>query len=171
MFLFLISKGAEIVKGENAGGGSLGPAAGQEVWQDQTELETALLDACQREQEWPAQIAAGINAGIDFVIARPEAAQTLIMRGGKGPEKQRYERIVGRLAGFLRVNAPPRPQLPMLTDEALVGGLIGLIGDHIRVDRLDRLSQLRSELVLFTLLPYLGFEEAQRWTTLTSQEP
>jgi hypothetical protein len=171
MFMFLISKGAETLEGENIGSGRIDPAAGTGVPRAQTELETAMLDACREQEEWPAQIAAGINAGIDFVIARPEAAQTLIMRPGEGPERWRYERIIGRLAGFLRVNAPPRPPLPLLTDEALVGGLVGLVGDHIRVDRLDRLSQLRSELVLFTLLPYLGFEEAQRWTTLTSRGP
>jgi hypothetical protein len=156
--------------GENVGTGSFGPP-GAGVPPAQAELETAMLDACRRQDEWPAQIAAGINAGIDFVIARPEAAQNLIMRPGAGRDRWGYERIVSRLAGFLRVNAPERPSLPLLTDETLVGGIVGLVGDHIRVDRLDRLSQLRSELVLFTLLPYLGFEEAQRWTTLTSQDP
>jgi hypothetical protein len=169
MFLFLIWKGAERVDGEDIGAGIQGPV-GTGLSQTQTELETAMLNACQRHDEWPAQVAAGINAGIDFVIARPQVAQELIMRPGEGPERWRYERIVGRLAGFLRINAPPRPTLPMLTDETLVCGLVGLVGDHIRVDRLDRLSQLRAELVLFTLLPYLGFEEAQRWTTLTSRE-
>jgi hypothetical protein len=155
------------LNGEKAGPDHFDPVAGAG---ELTELETAILDACQRHEEWPAQVAAGINAGIDFVVARPGMAQHLIMRPGEGPERWRYERIIGRLAGFLRVNAPPRPRLPALTDEALVGGIVGLVGDHIRVDRLDRLSQLRSELVLLTLLPYLGFDEAQRWTTLTSRE-
>ncbi len=156
------------MEAEKAGADRFDPVVGAG---ELTELETAMLDACHGHDQWPAQIAAGINAGIDFVVARPEVAQHLIMRPGEGPERWRYERIIGRLAGFLRVNAPPRPSLPSLTDEALVGGIVGLVGDHVRVDRLDRLSQLRSELVLLTLLPYLGFDEAQRWTTLTSREP
>ena len=35
--------------------------------------------------------------------------------------------------------------------------MVGLVGDHLRIRRLDRLEELRPELVLLTLLPYLGF--------------
>ena len=59
--------------------------------------------------------------------------------------------------------APRDTRLPASTDEALVAGIVGLVGDHLRVGRLDRLAELRPELVLLTLLPYLGFTEAQRW--------
>lgn len=45
----------------------------------------------------------------------------------------------------------------------LVAGLVGLVGDHLRIGRPERLRELRPELVLLTLLPYLGFIEAQRW--------
>ena len=45
-----------------------------------------------------------------------------------------------------------------------MAGIVGLVGgDHIRIGRVDRLAELRPELVLLTLLPYLGFSEAQRW--------
>ena len=40
-------------------------------------LETAVLDACAAETEWPAQVAAGIYAGVDYAIANPEVARTL----------------------------------------------------------------------------------------------
>jgi hypothetical protein len=53
--------------------------------------------------------------------------------------------------------------LPGSTDEALVAGVVGLVGDHLRIGRVDRLLELRPDLVLLTLLPYLGFSEAQRW--------
>ncbi len=76
---------------------------------------------------------------------------------------RRYERVIGRLAGFIQIKAPADNRLPGSTDEALVAGIVGLVGDHIRIGRLDRLSELRPELVLLTLLPYLGFFEAQRW--------
>jgi len=33
----------------------------------------------------------------------------------------------------------------------------------VRIGRLDRLEELRPELVLLTLLPCLGFSEAQKW--------
>jgi hypothetical protein len=123
------------------------------------------VDACSRDAEWPAQVAAAIYAGVDFAIANPVIAQQLAVEeapGGTGATH--YERVIGRLAGLIRLKAPVEARLPGSTDEALVSGIVGLVGDHIRIDRTDRLAELRPELVLLTLLPYLGFSEAQRWS-------
>ncbi|MGC1166753.1 MAG: hypothetical protein WA862_11660 [Solirubrobacterales bacterium] len=133
-------------------------------------LETAILDGCAVEGEWPAQIAGGVYAGVDFAIANPIVARALTIdvateSGCVG----RYERVIGRLAGFIQIKAPRDRRLPGSTDEALVAGLVGLVGDHIRIGRLDRLAELRPELVLMVLLPYLGFVEAQRWANQTAQ--
>jgi hypothetical protein len=127
-------------------------------------LETAVLDACGQATEWPAQVAAGVYAGIDFAIANPAVARALTIDGSAEADcMRRYERVIGRLAGFIQVNAPAGTRLPGATDEAMVAGIVGLVGDHIRIGRLDRLDELKPELVLLTLLPYLGFSEAQRW--------
>lgn len=127
-------------------------------------LETAVLEACASEEEWPAQIAAGICAGVDYAIAHPEVAESLALDAPRGFDTvRRYETVIGRLAGFLRVKAPTDSRLPGATDEALVAGMVGLVGDHLRIGRQDRLEELRPELVLLTLLPYLGFAEAQKW--------
>jgi hypothetical protein len=127
-------------------------------------LETAVLDACATEREWPAQVAAGVYAGVDFAIANPAVARTLTLGAAAEAESvRRYERVIGRLAGFIQIKAPPGTRLPASTDEALVAGIVGLVGDHIRVGRVERLRELRPELVLMTLLPYLGFAEAQEW--------
>jgi hypothetical protein len=127
-------------------------------------LETAVLRACADEDQWPAQVAAGICAGVDYAIAHPEVADVLAYDGPRGADTlQRYEGVIGRLAGFLRVRAPQVERLPGSTDEALVAGMVGLVGDHLRIGRTDRLEELRPELVLLTLLPYLGFSEAQKW--------
>jgi len=127
-------------------------------------LETAVLDACSTEQEWPAQIAAGVYAGVDFAIANPSIARILTLDAAAEAQcMRRYERVIGRLAGFIQVGAPFGSRLPASTDEALVAGMVGLVGDHIRIGRLDRLAELRPELVLLALLPYLGFTEAREW--------
>lgn len=127
-------------------------------------LETEVLQACAGEDQWPAQVAAGIYAGVDYAIAHPEIAETLADdTAAEVDSVRRYESVIGRLAGFLRVRAPSQNRLPVATDETLVAGMVGLVGDHLRVGRLDRLEQLRPELVLLTLLPYLGFDEAQMW--------
>ncbi|MDX6634957.1 MAG: hypothetical protein QOF06_1160 [Solirubrobacterales bacterium] len=127
-------------------------------------LETAVLEGCAAEEEWPAQVAAGICAGVDYAIAHPELAESLAADArGESGSLQRYESVIARLAGFLRIKAPLGDRLPGATDEALVAGMVGLVGDHLRIGRLDRLEELRPELVLLTLLPYLGFSEAQEW--------
>jgi hypothetical protein len=128
-------------------------------------LETAVLNACAAEAEWPAQIAAAVYAGVDFAIENPMVARALTIDAAAEADcMRRYERVIGRLAGFIRIKAPVDTRLPGSTDEALVAGIVGLVGDHIRIGRLDRLAELRPELVLLTLLPYLGFSEAQRWS-------
>lgn len=131
-------------------------------------LEAAVLGACSDEGEWPAQVAAGINAGVDYAIAHPEVAETLASDTAPASDSlRRYETVIGRLAGFLRARAPLDDRLPGATDEALVAGIVGLVGDHLRIGRADRLEELKPELVLLTLLPYLGFEEAKRWVEST----
>jgi hypothetical protein len=123
-----------------------------------------MLKACAAEEEWPAQIAAAVNAGLDYVIANPGVLDALSAEAGSGADPiQRYESTIGRLTGFLQAKAPVGQRLPGSTDEALVAGMVGLVGDHLRLGRIDRLQELRPELVLLTLLPYLGFAEAQRW--------
>jgi hypothetical protein len=132
-----------------------------------TGLEAAVIEACGREAEWPAQIAAGVYAGVDFAIANPVIARALTVDAAvEAKSMSRYEWVIGRLVGFIQVKAPAGSRLPASTDEALVAGIVGLVGDHIRVGRFDRLAELRPELVLLTLLPYLGFVEAQRWSNL-----
>lgn len=128
------------------------------------QLEAEVLDACGTEGEWPAQIAAAVYAGVDYAIAHPEVVDTLASNASPGADTlRRYESVIGRLTGFLRSKAPSARRLPGSTDEALVAGVVGLVGDHLRLGRLDRLEELRPDLVLLTLLPYLGFAEAQKW--------
>jgi hypothetical protein len=127
-------------------------------------LEAAVLEACGKEEEWPARVCAGIYGGVDYAIAHPEVVETLATDAPPGTDTlRRYETVIGRLTGFLRAIAPADRRLPGSTDEALVAGVIGLVGDHLRLGRQDRLQELRPELVLLTLLPYLGFAEAQKW--------
>jgi hypothetical protein len=135
-------------------------------------LEAAILDACAPQEQWPAQISAGVYAGIDFVTANPDRARAWVGDAAADSDfRSQYERIVGRLAGFLRRRAPVETRLPASTDEALVAGIVGLVGDHVRIGRFERLAELRPELVLLVLLPYLGFAEAQAWANRPPEIP
>jgi hypothetical protein len=127
-------------------------------------LEATVLSACGEEGEWPARISAGVCAGVDYAVAHPEIVETLVSDDSPGAETlRRYEQVISRLAGFLQSSAPIGSRLPVSTDEALVAGMVGLVGDHLRIGRYERLVELRADLVLLTLLPYLGFEEARQW--------
>lgn len=136
------------------------------------ELETALLDACATEADWPAQIAAAIYAGVDYAIAHPAAARALAVGDPSADgSASRYQLLIHRLVELIRVKAPVASRLPGSTDEVLVAGIVGLVGDHIRIGRPERLAKLRPELVLLALLPYLGFAEAQRWANRAADTP
>lgn len=132
------------------------------------ELEAAILGACAAEGEWPAQIAAGIYAGVDFVIARPQVVDAIAL--GANPMGD-YDSMISRFAMFLQVRAPRDKRLPGTPDEILVAGIVGMVGDHVRLGRGDRLSELRADLVLLALLPYLGFSEARKWANQVEMNP
>jgi hypothetical protein len=136
------------------------------------DLETAVLAACAAEQEWPAQVTAGVFAGVDHAIAHPEVAAALDLDTRRPMTSDyAYDTLVTRFTGFLRFGAPTDRRLPGSTDEALVCGIVSVVGDHLRIGRCERLRELRPDLALLTLLPYLGFEEAQRWVNCLGEAP
>ncbi|HEY2480319.1 MAG TPA: hypothetical protein VGI17_16515 [Solirubrobacterales bacterium] len=136
------------------------------------QLEEVVLGACSGQVEWPARIAAGIYAGVNFAIANPGIVEGLYPDvEGEAKNMARYDRIIARFTGFLQMEAPIEARRPGSTDVALVGGIVGLVGDHLRLGRTDRLAELRPDLVLLVLLPYLGFEEAKSWAERSDPGP
>jgi hypothetical protein len=109
-------------------------------------------------------VAAGIYAGVDYAIDHPAVVDALhAVPTAERTSPGGYTRTVERLAELISRDAPAGSRLPGSTDEALVAGIVGLVGDHIRVGRFDALRELRPDLVLLATLPYLGFDEARRW--------
>lgn len=128
------------------------------------EFEASVADACRGEEQWPAQVAAGIYAGVDYAIGHPAVVDALLAAETSETDAPgAHTRAVERLAALISRDAPAGSRLPGSTDEALVAGIIGLVGDHIRVGRFDALRELRPDLVLLATLPYLGFDEARSW--------
>jgi hypothetical protein len=129
-----------------------------------SDLEASVAAACRSREEWPEQVGAGIYAGVDFATSNPVVADALLALGApRKASSGSYKRVIGRLARLISQDAPGRSRLPGSTDEALVAGIVGLVGDHVRVGRLEALEALRPDLVLLALLPYLGFHEAREW--------
>jgi hypothetical protein len=134
------------------------------------ELEVAVSRACEGRETWPEQVGAGIYAGVDFAIDHPVVVDVIAAgdRANIASDKG-YAGVIERLARLISRDAPSESRLPGRTDEALVAGIVGLVGDHLRVGRFDALRELRPDLALLALLPYLGFEEAQSWANKLPQ--
>jgi hypothetical protein len=126
-----------------------------------------MLDACGREVDWPAKVAAGVRAGLEFAAAAPPSVQMLVnealAHGVGGVE--RYERLVAYLSEYLDAGRGERPegsQLPDITERAMAGGVLMLVAQRIDQGKASELPALVPEAIQFVLTPYVGQEEARR---------
>jgi hypothetical protein len=66
---------------------------------------------------------------------------------------------------YLREGAPPAPgggAVPRTTDEAVLGGIVSLLGRRVMAGEAGRLDELKPAVLEFALTPYLGTAEARR---------
>jgi hypothetical protein len=148
----------------NQGSGGSGVGRGEVFRQLLGDLEASVAAACRLREEWPARVGAGIYAGVEFAIGHPAVVDALlVLETEEAASSSGYTGTIELLAGLISRTAPEGSRLPGTTDEALVAGIVGLVGDHVRVGRLEALEALRPDLVLLALLPYLGFDEARSW--------
>jgi hypothetical protein len=132
-----------------------------------SEMEVAVSAACDRRDEWPARIAAGINAVIEFAIANPGAARTLTIdsRAFGRQEGSAYPEMIARFASLLGADAPRSERTPASTDESVVWVIASIVGCHVRAGTMESLGVGAPDLIFLALLPYVGFAEACRWST------
>ncbi|HEY5054440.1 MAG TPA: TetR/AcrR family transcriptional regulator [Solirubrobacterales bacterium] len=130
-----------------------------------------ISSACASQREWPESVAAAVNAGLEFTVAAPAQAGLLMI--GNSPVDRRLARradaVRDQLAGLLRAGRERCPEAltePDLMEPALIGGLISVIGAWLNAGQVDRLPQLRPELIQLLLTPYLGAPEARRVATV-----
>ncbi len=130
------------------------------------EVESAVVESCAGEEEWPARIAAGIDAVVDFAVAEPAAARVLAIdsRAG-GAERRDYDEMIDRFAGLLGAGAPRPERLSASTDQSIVSMIASIVSCHLRAGSVDSLGRGEPDLVFFALLPYVGFAEANRWSS------
>ena len=130
-------------------------------------LQVAILEACEREAEWPQKMAAAVRAGLELAAADPDAARALTSEAlGHGRDGiARYERLLSYLGERLAPGREERPgvvELPEFTERSLAGGILGLVAQRVDRGRTDELPALAAEVVQFGLTPFLGGAEARR---------
>ncbi len=131
-----------------------------------TALEAAVGRTCEQGSEWQARVAGGIRAALGFSAQNPVAARTLMLdsrhSGAGGAEV--YTEMIGRFTRML-TDAAPGERLPGSSDGALVGAIASVVGERVRTDSLDRLGESAPDLIQLALMPYVGFDEARRWSS------
>jgi hypothetical protein len=132
-------------------------------------LASEIQAACDGHEEWPAKVGAGVYAGVGYLVEWPVRARQLLAAPRSGPMGEPFQRVVQTTSALLAEAVPrDRAQVGPIPS-ATMAGIWLLVGEHVRVDRHDRLRALCPDLHLMILLPFLGFAEAKRWTEATQQ--
>lgn len=134
-------------------------------WAAFEQLIRGISEACGSAPDWPGGVLAAIDFSLDFSIEHSAQAQLLSTTNNAcDPRLERHSRlVVDQLAGLLRAGRTrldPPPALPDLTEQALIGGAIAVIGTRLAAGQLDQLGGLKPELAQLLLTPYLGRQQA-----------
>jgi hypothetical protein len=126
--------------------------------------------ACGGRENWPSGVAVAIHAAFELAAADPEMASTLTNEAlAAGPDGiARHRRLLAYVAECLipgRERRPDGPELPQITEQALAGGLVGLVAERVARGGAAELPALAPQAIQFALTPYLGAGEAKRIAT------
>lgn len=132
-------------------------------------IREQVVTACESLQgeEWPRRVRAGIEALLNLLSREPELAGIVLVEGLRAGRDvyDRYQAALESFVVYLREGSPSTPaggDIPEATDEAVVGGIAGLLGRRVLAGEAEQLSELFPEILEFTLAAYLGAEEARR---------
>jgi AcrR family transcriptional regulator len=131
-------------------------------------VTAAILAAAEDSPDWPSGISAGVDAALEFATEFPDQARLLVVFHAAVAEphlSNRAREMQRRLVGLLYAGRERRDgaRAPLeLTEQAVLGAAMSVVGAQILADRLDRLPELKPELVQLILIPYIGHEEAGR---------
>ncbi len=132
-------------------------------------IRDEVLSACatQPADEWPPRVRAAISSLIELLASDPPLAGiTLVegLRAGRGIY-DRYQAALESFVPLIRDGAPLAPgggEVPVATDEAVVGGIASLLGRRALTGEIEQLAELAPAVLEFALTPYLGTVEARR---------
>jgi len=126
-----------------------------------------VVDAASKVDTWPARVDVGLAAFLHYAGSEPALARMCIVEAlSAGPAAvERYERSIQSFVPLFRMGrkvSPDGEKLPETLEETIVGGIFWIIYQRIVMGQADQLEELRSELVKFSLAPYIGVGAAKR---------
>jgi hypothetical protein len=128
-------------------------------------LERSVRDACPPRQPWPGRVAAGIDAALRFADADRAAARTLTIHAAfrrlEGGDA--FLEMVDSFAELFGNGAPPTNR-PDRTARAIVIRIARQTLHQIDLRPDAAVAEIAPDMIVFALIPYLGFAEAQRWS-------
>lgn len=120
---------------------------------------------------WPERVWAGLDALLCYVSSEPDLSYLDVVESyAAGPTA--IERSITNRNGFTLFLADGYSQserarqLPALTSEALVAGVLEILRRELLRGRASNLRRLLPQLAHFTLAPYLGAAEAREFVTM-----
>jgi AcrR family transcriptional regulator len=131
-------------------------------------LSKVIVDACRAEVAWSDRVAGAIGASLAFAVESPSEAQLIVVACHTASEPKLASRghaAHEKLADLLRVGrqqAEVGHTPPDLTEQAVIGAAMAVVGTRLLAGEVDSLPLLAPELTQVILTPYLGDEEAQR---------
>ena len=132
------------------------------------QLSTVIVDACRAEADWPCRVAGAVRSALDFAVVSPNEALLVVVACHTASEPKlasrghaAHEKLGDLLrAGRQQVDLAHQP--PELTEQAVVGAAMAVVGARLLDGEVGKLPLLAPELTQIILTPYLGEEDAAR---------
>jgi hypothetical protein len=132
-------------------------------------LESSVVEAARAEEDWLAQLRAGLGALLAFLDAEPDVGRALIVEvqtwGGAALAERdaALTRAMDFLAGGRKAAAsvPDAPSAPPIAAEATASGIHKLLHSRLAAGQREGFQELLPELMFVAVLPYFGAEAAR----------
>jgi hypothetical protein len=134
-------------------------------------LERAVRGSCAPDRPWPARVAAGIGAALRFADADPAAARVLTAPAAfpRLEDGVAFQKMVDRFAELLVRGAPSGDDADG-TARKIVLRIARQTLLQIESPAGATSAEIAPDLIVFALIPYLGFAEAQKWSASTAMD-
>jgi AcrR family transcriptional regulator len=134
-------------------------------------LSEVLVEACKQELPWPRRVSSAIVGALAFAVRSPSDAQLVVVACHTASEPKlagrghaAHERLAELLRTGRRQNGAGHVP-PELTEQAVVGAAMAVVGARLQAGEVATLPLLAPELTEIVLTPFLGDEEARRVVT------